>query len=182
MEGFIKSKLNLKVDFYRYYTYKEHVTDLTENEKVISMDKYIQHSDVTCLEHCLLVSYYSYKICKFLKFDYKSAARGGLLHDFFLYDWHEIKPKEGLHGFVHSNIALKNAKKYFKINDVEADIIGKHMWPLTSKLPKYKEAFVVMIVDKICAIFEIIKIKKTPYKYKINRLYSTVFSKKSLVQ
>jgi uncharacterized protein len=27
----------------------------------------------------------------------------------------------------------------FTLNEIEMDIIEKHMWPLTIKLPKYKE-------------------------------------------
>lgn len=74
---------------------------------------------------------------------------------FFLYDWHKNEVDYGgLHGFIHPNIALKNANKYFLLNEVEKDIIQKHMWPLTLKLPKYKEAYVVSFVDKYCAILE----------------------------
>ena len=46
--------------------------------------KSIEHHGVTRYEHSLKVSYYSYKIAKFLHLDYKDVARGGLLHDFFL--------------------------------------------------------------------------------------------------
>jgi uncharacterized protein len=121
-----------------------------------SMEKFIQHGDINCFEHCLYVSYISYLVCRQLGFDYRSAARGGLLHDFFLYDWHTGKPYKGLHGFIHPNIALQNANKHFNLNDREKDIIQKHMWPLTIRLPKYKETFVVLLVDKYCASIEIV--------------------------
>jgi uncharacterized protein len=62
------------------------------------MEKFIQHSDVSCLEHCMSVSYNSYLICRRLGLNYQAAARGGLLHDLFLYDWHVSKPENGLHG------------------------------------------------------------------------------------
>ena len=136
--------------------YKNCILDLKENKIVRSMDKYIQHGNVTCLEHCEKVSLMSYKVCKKLNLDYKSAARGGLLHDFFLYDWHIAGSHVGLHGFRHSKIALKNAETYFDLNTLEKDIIVKHMWPLTLSFPKYKESYVVMIVDKLCSLQEII--------------------------
>ena len=93
-----------------------------------------------------------------MKMDYRSAARGALLHDFYLYDWHTPNIREGLHGFTHPASSLANAKKYFKISALEHDIIIKHMWPLTVRLPKYKETFVVILVDKVCATLETLKI------------------------
>lgn len=154
MIKWIKSKLKLKADSTSREDYKKCISELIQHEKVESMKNFIQHGDITCLQHSLTVSYYSYHICRVLGFDYNSAARGGLLHDFFLYDWHDKKPEEGLHGFVHPQIALKNAKKHFKLNELEKDIIQKHMWPLTLRFPKYKEAYVVSFVDKYCAALE----------------------------
>lgn len=156
----VKSKLKLKINSINDEEYEKCINDLIYHESVLSMENYIQHSDVSCLEHCIQVSYNSYRICKKLGFDYRSAARGGLLHDLFLYDWHVTKPKEGLHGFTHPTAALKNANKYFKLNELEKDIIQKHMWPLTMQLPRHKESFVIVFVDKYCAIKEIFKSDK----------------------
>lgn len=153
----IKSKLNSKADSFREEEYKECIRDLIQHEMVESMKNFIQHGDINCLEHSLYVSYISYLICRQLGLDYRSAARGGLLHDFFLYDWHTGKPYKGLHGFIHPHIALQNANKYFNLNDREKDIIQKHMWPLTVRLPRYREAFVVLLADKYCASMEIVK-------------------------
>lgn len=157
MIEWIKLKLNLKTDFSCEREYEKCIYDLIQHEMVGTMKNFIQHGDINCLEHSLYVSYSSYLICKRLGLDYRSAARGGLLHDFFLYDWHNTKPHKGLHGFVHPNIALQNANRYFNLNDREKDIIQKHMWPLTLRLPRYKEAFVVLLADKYCASMERIK-------------------------
>ena len=158
MINLIKSKLNLRVDFSSYDEYKKCISDLVQNETVWTMGSFVQHSDITCLEHSIYVSYISFLVCRRFNFDYCSAARGGLLHDFFLYDWHIKESHDGLHGFVHPYTALRNANKCFDLNDMEKDIIVKHMWPLTLKLPKYKEALIVSFVDKYCAIMEIVKI------------------------
>lgn len=139
------------------------VKDLIDNEIVLQMKDYIQHGHTTCYQHCINVSYYSYIISKKLRLDYRSTARAGLLHDLFLYDWHNIQEKVPLfqmHGFTHPQKALDNAKKYFEINEKEEDIILKHMWPLTIKLPKYKESFIIILVDKFCCIAEFLKEKK----------------------
>ena len=63
------------------------IKDLLNSEKVLEMNQYRQHFDTTCFKHCLEVSYISYIICKKLGLDYVSVARGGMLHDLFLYDW-----------------------------------------------------------------------------------------------
>lgn len=136
--------------------YMESVYDIINSEPFQRMNNYIQHGTTTTLEHCLSVSYTSYKICKYYNFDYISAARGGLLHDLFLYDWHTHRKETGnrFHGFTHPVVALHNAEKYFILNDVEKDIIKKHMWPLTIVPPKTKEGFVVMYADKYCGLIE----------------------------
>lgn len=139
--------------------YIDCISDLISNPDVNTMNDFIQHSDTTCLDHCIAVSYRSYKIAKLLNLDYKSAARGGLLHDFFLYDWHIKGNRRGLHGLTHPKTAHHNAKQRFTLNKIEQDIILKHMWPLTPKPPRYVESLVVLMVDKYCAALEIMPSK-----------------------
>jgi len=154
MVGWIISKLKLEPDSCDDMEYLDCIHDLIKHQMVKSMKNYIQHSDIDCLEHSLYVSYSSYLVCKRLGLDYRSAARGGLLHDFFLYDWHMEKPYRGLHGLRHPHIALQNANRYFHLNELEQDVIRKHMWPLTITPPKYKETCIVLTIDKYCAFME----------------------------
>lgn len=147
---FLKSKR--KDDDFLYF---EIIRPIIENKEVQSMEQFAQHGGISCLDHSMYVSYTSYLICKRLGYDFHAAARGGLLHDFFLYDWHKSsEDRPGLHAFTHPGEALKNAEKHFELNLRERDIIVKHMWPVTLTLPKYREAFVVMAVDKYCAVME----------------------------
>ena len=153
--------------------YMECIQDLLDNEMVISLNNYIQHSNNSRLNHSLNVSYISYLVCKKCGLDYVSAARGGLLHDFFLYDRYDKntkKPYKGVHGTAHPKIALSNANKYFNLNIREKDIIRKHMWPLTISLPKYKESYVIMAIDKYCAVAEFLDICNLKKIAKILRL------------
>ena len=41
-------------------------------------------------------------------------------------------------------------------DDIEKDIIVKHMFPLNIKLPRYRESYIVTIADKICSSYEVI--------------------------
>lgn len=172
MAELIRSKQRLKIDSMLEKEYEDCIRDLISHELIRTMKEYIQHGDISCLDHSLYVSYVSYKICRKLGFDFKSAARGGLLHDFFLYDWHKEKPYKGLHGFIHPRIALQNADKYFTLNNIERDIIRKHMWPLTISLPKYKETFVVLIVDKYCATMETLRIGNRVVVRRLKEIFS----------
>ena len=137
--------------------YMEIVEDIINNETVAEMKKYRQHYDINTFEHCLNVSYISYRLGKKLNLDCKSMARGAMLHDLFLYDWRNSKKElnlDGYHAFVHPQIALENASKIYDLNDKEKDIIVKHMWPVTLALPKYKETYIITLVDKYSALQE----------------------------
>ena len=120
----------------------------------------IKHHDSNRLEHSLRVSYFSYKIAKKLHLDYKSVARGGLLHDFFIErttDYKKAKDKIKLYTTNHPKMAVRNAKKYFDVNNVEEDIIKSHMFPIDIRIPKFAESWVVSSVDKVVSIYEFSK-------------------------
>ena len=63
----------------------------------------------------------------------------------------------------HPEIALENACKYFDIDEVQKDIIRKHMFPATKELPSYKESFLVSMVDKTVAAHEMYRFKLSMY-------------------
>ena len=79
-----------------------------------------------------------------------------MLHDLFLYDWRDEPRKRGElpHGFTHPQKALENAREHFELDKLEEDIIVKHMWPLTIKMPKYPESYVIVMMDKYAALLE----------------------------
>ncbi|WRS27347.1 hydrolase [Oscillospiraceae bacterium MB08-C2-2] len=129
------------------------VADLLESEEVQSLDSFVQHHCFTRLRHSLDVAYFSFFITRLFRWDFKSAARGGLLHDLFYYDWREIHTGRQ-HLVSHPIVALENARNLCELNHVEEDIIRKHMWLITLTPPRYKEAFVVTFVDKYCALRE----------------------------
>jgi len=133
----------------------ECIYDLLESEEVQNLENYMQHRKSTRLEHCLNVAYFSFKTAKKMGYDYRSAARGGLLHDLYFYDWDDLTDEEAKrHLQSHPKIALDNAQKLCELNGIERDIILKHMWPMTLVPPRYKESYVVTMMDKYCAVIE----------------------------
>ncbi|HWT26923.1 MAG TPA: phosphohydrolase [Mobilitalea sp.] len=149
--------------------FNNYAQDIFRLQQFHEMKYYLQHGNTSTFLHCMVVAYYSYLLSLRLpvQFDNRSIVRGALLHDFYLYDWHIPDGRHKLHGFVHPGFALTNAKKYFKLNQIESDIIAKHMWPLTvTKYPKYKEALLVCLVDKYCSLAETLHISILPEEYK----------------
>ena len=131
------------------------VSDMIENSTVQQMNNFKQHYETTCFEHCLVASYYCYLLCKKFNLDYISCSRAAMVHDLFLYDWRKRQDdRKGLHAFTHPRTAYENASKLFDLNEKEKDIILKHMWPVTVALPKYKESYILTLVDKYCALNE----------------------------
>ena len=146
---------NLLQEIYDNKEFINIIGDLIEHPTVKQMKDFKQHYETSCFDHCLIASYYCYKICKKLKLDYISCSRAAMLHDLFLYDWRKRENgRKGLHAFTHPKTAYENASRLFNLNDKEADIILKHMWPLTLSPPKYLESFIVTLVDKYCAFKE----------------------------
>lgn len=130
------------------------ISDLLDRPEVQRLHEYEQHHATTRLDHSLSVSYLSYTIgCK-LGLDVRAIARAGLLHDMFYYDWRTTKFDEGSHAYIHPRIAVKNAEKITELSKLEKDIILKHMWGATLAIPRYRESYVVTMVDKYCAIVE----------------------------
>lgn len=145
----------------------KNASDILQSKKFNTTKNYIQHGNVTVSSHCINVAKYSLEISRKLekigiKCEKDELVRGALLHDYFLYDWHDknhVQPYK-LHGFYHPGIALKNAQKEYTLTSREKDIIRKHMWPLTGIPPMYREAWIVTAADKWCSLMETIHLHK----------------------
>lgn len=137
--------------------YLSFIEDLLYTDDVQKLEEFTQHHYSNRLEHSIQVSYKSYFLAKKFGWNHRATARAGLLHDLFFYDWRDTKMGDGTHAYVHPRIALENAKKLTEISSLEEDIIVKHMFGATIAPPKYKESYIVTVVDKYCACEEVIR-------------------------
>lgn len=148
--------------------FNELIHEYNVHPKVESMKEFIQHGKTTTYDHCHRVARLSYLINRklHLKANEKELVPAALLHDFFLYDWHEgpkvpIHKFTSKHGFTHSKIAADNAREVFGISDKMHGMILSHMWPLNiTKVPKSKEAVILCVADKCIALKETLSRKE----------------------
>lgn len=137
---------------------KEMIGNLEEKGRLGEERNYLQHGSTTVYEHSVHVALASIFLAEWLhiRVDGPSLLRGALLHDYFLYDWHDPCPGHRLHGFTHPKTALQNASRDFNLTEIEKNIIARHMFPLTLVPPTCREAWIVCLADKYCALQETI--------------------------
>ena len=118
--------------------------------------RFVQHGGVTVYEHCVRVAVLSCRLAAALgwEVDLGALVRGALLHDYFLYDWHDRAP-DRWHGFTHPRRALENASRDFALNGTERDLIAHHMFPFVPAPPHHREGWVVTLADKYCTLREV---------------------------
>lgn len=143
----------------RYYA-----SDILHSENFDKSKNNLQHGSISVKEHTLQVARQSVLLSEWLGIEHnrRDLVRGALLHDYFLYDWHHIDRENPhrLHGFHHPLRALRNAEQEYELTDRQREIIVKHMWPLTIKLPMCREAWVVTAADKYCSFLETVHLQK----------------------
>ncbi|MCR5229144.1 MAG: HD domain-containing protein [Solobacterium sp.] len=131
------------------------VADITACEDYQKLKLFTHHRHTTRYQHCLNVAWYSFIWAKKAGLNYKSCARGAMLHDFYLYDPKTGgQPIKGNHIEIHPIVALANAEKYYEVDEVMKDCILHHMWPMNNIRPVTKEGMIVQAADKYCASLE----------------------------
>ena len=148
---------------------KRYGKDILEDKGYQMEKEFCQHGVVSTYEHSIAVTYVSVHMALKSKhrrrLNIKSIVRGGLLHDYYMYDWHnpEVKGRK-VHGYTHARCARENAIREFGITELEQKIIFCHMFPLNiTRVPTRREAQLVCIADKVCATLE--TLKKIDYSY-----------------
>ena len=137
----------------------KYVREFSRDGRMQCSRNFIQHGSTSVYAHSIRVAYYSLSRADFLHLrrNRRELVRGALLHDYFLYDWHEKDRTHNLHGFRHPFTALRNADADFTLSRRERYIILLHMFPLIPVPPSCLEGWIVCLVDKGCSIYEVIK-------------------------
>lgn len=135
------------------------INDILINNKFKELDGELHHG-ISRAGHSLRVAKNTYKITKKLNLNYEKATRAALMHDF--YTSNDLESKNSFEALSeHPSKALENARKYYNITSLEANIIESHMFPMGHKVPKYAESWIVSLVDKGVAFYEM-------YRYKLS--------------
>ena len=124
------------------------------------MRLFYQHGHVNTYMHARRVMRKSLAIKRALHIhvDEKELLLAALLHDFYLYDWHEVGDgSHHFHGFRHPKRASEKAIEVFCVSPLVAKAIRTHMWPLTLfHIPTSKIGWIICIADKLISIKETI--------------------------
>lgn len=115
----------------------------------------LPHHVSNCYEHSVFVAYVAFRIGRRYGLDCRACARGGLLHDLYLYNSKDRTAHPGNQCLDHPVFALRNAQKLTELSEKECNIILAHMWPLAIHMPHSKEAWAVSLADKLCSCVEV---------------------------
>ena len=134
---------------------------LLEHPEVKDMMRSTQHKNTDTYSHCRNVTLRSVWIIRHMKIkaDVEAVVRGAMLHDFRLNEMKEEVKDEKISSWqcvrMHPERALSEAEQIFDLSWKEKNIIYSHMWPIRfAHLQKCKEAVIVNVADKWCAIEE----------------------------
>ena len=139
------------------YRFETALQEMENNPDVCKMKEFSQHNGTSTFVHCKNVAIYSYYLSQKLGWDIDEEAlvKGAMLHDYYLYNTSEMTMSDYQHGTQHPQLALDNAQKRFNLTRKEKNIIRSHMWPLTlTHVPESREALLVSVADKYCAVRE----------------------------
>ncbi len=134
-----------------------YINEIINSEEFQKRKSFEHHENESVYEHSMKVAYSSYLFAKKHNLNKRDISIGGILHDFYYKPWKDNTEKKSFfkkHGFVHAKEARDNSYKYFPelMNERVENIILRHMFPLNIRFPKYKESWVVSLMDKKCSM------------------------------
>ena len=131
------------------------IRDILHNPAFRRMKAYRHHVKGSVYDHSLRVAYLCYRHAKkhSARVPMDELVRAALLHDYYLYDWHDRKKGTRLHLFTHPRAALENAlRDYPEITAAQRDAIRHHMFPITPIPPRTRMGWLICYYDKIAAL------------------------------
>ena len=137
--------------------YLDCVGELLASPQVQAMRDIRHHPGVSCYEHSVFVSYTAFRLAGKGGGDRRAAARGGLLHDLYLYDPRSLPSWRQC--FAHPVAAARNAAALEgALSPKEENCILAHMWPLSVRAPHSREAAAVCLADKLCSVAAVLHV------------------------
>lgn len=133
--------------------FRELVEDILTSPTFRQMKDAKHHIRENTYDHSVKVAYLCYLHHKRFgtRIDRREFVRAALLHDFYMYDWHNGEHK--LHLFTHASAALKNAKElYPELTPTQCDIIERHMFPINLRPPRTQAGRIVCLYDKLVTL------------------------------
>lgn len=118
----------------------QHITDLLAHPKVLETREHLHHS-IPKHDHLMRSVKFSYRFARLLRADARTCVRAALIHD--------IDSRYGTLS-THGAIAARWAAEQGEPPEV-CTAIESHMYPF-GPAPKTREAWVLVLADKIAAI------------------------------
>ncbi len=137
--------------------------DILENTKFREAQKQIHHDKTTVGAHSMEVACTALAISRLLKrvrinTNEEQMTRAALCHDLGILGRYDKYSNNIVCCFRHPKDSVKAAENLLgNLTDIEKDVIAHHMWPVTIVPPRHREAYIVTLADKICAIREIVR-------------------------
>lgn len=141
---------------------KDAIKVLEESGHFSRLHGFTQHGSTSVYAHVVAVASQACRMADAIsrigiRVHRDELIRGALLHDYFLYDWHDSDNGHRLHGFSHPFTALRNASEDYDLTKRERNVIVRHMFPLVPIPPTCREAWIVCLADKVVAMRETVR-------------------------
>ena len=131
------------------------ISDIIRTDEFRRMKYHRHHVRSNARDHSIKVAFLCYLYHKKFSppFDLREFVRGALLHDYYLYDWHDRAKGTRLHLFTHPRRALHNVRNhYHDLTKMQKDMILHHMFPLTPVPPLTRAGWLLWFYDKVAAV------------------------------
>lgn len=141
-----------------YNLIRKHGSDILAHPSFKALARNKQHHNSNTYAHLIHVTVLAVKIARWTraKVDERALVRASLLHDYYLYDWHDRANRKKKHARKHGQYAADNAQRDFGITELERDLIVNHMWPINPMhFPKGKMGWIIVLADKTATFEEL---------------------------
>lgn len=113
--------------------------------------------------HSLMTARYALAISQWLMrrgitVNMEDVVRASLLHDIAMTEDEVYSSPSRVKAHTHPREGSRIAQEEFGANDVQADAIMRHMWPIGHVPPHSTEGWVLVAADKCCSVREVPRI------------------------